>query len=147
MSHIMILHSSMHWKYGIDASLWPMDVTYATHIYNNTPKNGVSPMNIFMESTFPRHCLMDIHVWGCPIYIFDPKVQQGQKLPHWQPCSPQGIFMGLSHQNKSEVPQVLNVATGSITTQFHVVFYKSIHHGELNWEGRRTSVVMGRTLS
>jgi hypothetical protein len=62
----MILHSSMHWKYGIDASLWPMAVTYATHIYNNTPNNGVSPMDIFTGSTIPRHRLMDTHVWGCP---------------------------------------------------------------------------------
>jgi hypothetical protein len=81
MARAMILHSSMHWKDGIDASLWHMAVTYATHIYNNTPNNGVSPMDIFTGSTIPRHRLMDTHVWGCPVYILDPKVQQGQKLP------------------------------------------------------------------
>jgi hypothetical protein len=79
-------------------------------------------MDIFTGSTIPRHRLMDTHVWGCPVYILDPKVQQGQKLPRWQPRSRQGIFMGLSKQHTSEVPQVLNIATGSITTQFHVVF-------------------------
>jgi hypothetical protein len=31
--------------------------------------------------------------------------------------------MGLSMQYISEVPQVLNLSTGSITTQFHVVLY------------------------
>jgi hypothetical protein len=72
-------------------------------------------------STIPRHSFMDTHVWGCPIYILDPKVQQGQKLPRWQPRSRQGIFMGLSQQHTSEVPQVLNIAMGSITTQFHVL--------------------------
>jgi hypothetical protein len=123
MARAMILHSSMHWKYGIDASLWPMAVTYATHIYNNTPKNGVSPMGIFTGSTIPRHRLMDTHVWGCTIYILDPKVQQGQKLPRWQPRSRQGIFMGLSKQHTCEVPQVLNIATGSITTQFRIVYH------------------------
>jgi hypothetical protein len=30
--------------------------------------------------------------------------------------------MGLSLQHTGEVPQVLNLSTGSITTQFHVVF-------------------------
>jgi hypothetical protein len=73
----MILHSSMRWKDGTDASIWPVAVTYATHIYNTTPKNGVSPMEIFTGSTIPRHRLMDAHVCGCPAYILDPKVQQG----------------------------------------------------------------------
>jgi hypothetical protein len=34
MDRSMILHTSMHWKDAIDASLWPQAVTYATHIYN-----------------------------------------------------------------------------------------------------------------
>jgi hypothetical protein len=32
------------------------------------------------------------------------------------------MFLGLSQQHASEVPLVLNLGTGSITTQFHVVF-------------------------
>jgi hypothetical protein len=31
--------------------------------------------------------------------------------------------MGFSQHQSSEVPQVLNLSTGRITTQFHVVFY------------------------
>jgi hypothetical protein len=65
---------------------------------------------------------MDIHVWGCPVYILNLKVQQGQNLRRWQPCSHQGIFMGLSQHHNSEAPGDINVSTWSITTQFHVVF-------------------------
>jgi hypothetical protein len=122
IARAMILHASMHWKEGIDASIWPMAITYATHIYNSTPKDGVSPLDIFTGSTVPRHRLMDMHVWGCPVYVVDPKVQQGRKLPRWQPRSHRGVCMGLSLQHTSEVPQVLNLSTGSITTKFHVVF-------------------------
>jgi hypothetical protein len=118
----MILHLSMHWKDGIDASLWPVDITYAAHICNNTPTKGVSPMDIFTGSTIPRHRLMDTHVWGCPVYILIPKVKHGQKLPQWQPRSHQGIFMGLSQQHTNEVPQLLNIAMVSITNHFHVLF-------------------------
>jgi hypothetical protein len=39
MDRSMILHASMHWKDEIDASLWPQTVTYATHVYNATPKD------------------------------------------------------------------------------------------------------------
>jgi hypothetical protein len=77
----MILHASMHWKDGIDASLWPQSVTYATHVSNTTPKDGVCPAYIFFGSAVPRHKLMYLHVWGCPVYVLDPKIQQGQKLP------------------------------------------------------------------
>jgi hypothetical protein len=85
MARAMILHAIMHWKDGIDASLWPMEVTYTNHIYNSTPKDGVYPLDIFTGSTVPWHRLMDMHVWGCPVYVLDPKVQQGRKLPRRQP--------------------------------------------------------------
>jgi hypothetical protein len=32
------------------------------------------------------------------------------------------MFLGLSQQHASEIPLVLNLGTGSITIQFHVVF-------------------------
>jgi hypothetical protein len=122
MARSMILHASMHWKDGIDASLCTQSVTYATHVYNTTTKDGVCPADIFFGSAVPRHRLMDLNVWGCPVYVLDPKIQQGQKLPRWAPKSKRGIFLGLSQYHESEVPLVLNLGTGSITTQFHVVF-------------------------
>jgi hypothetical protein len=122
MARSMILHDSIHWKDGIDASVWPQAVAYAAHIYNNTPKDGVCPAYIFTVSAVPRHHLMDLHVWGCPLYVLDPKIQQGKKLPRWEPRSKRGMFLGLSQQHAREVPLVLNLGTGSITTQFHVVF-------------------------
>jgi hypothetical protein len=100
-----------------------MAVQYATHIYNNTPgDNGVCPADIFTGITVPRHRLRDVHVWGSPVYVLDPKLQQGQKLPRWQPRSRHGMFLGLSQIHSSEVTQVLIFSTGRITTQYHVVF-------------------------
>jgi hypothetical protein len=54
MARAMILHARMHWKDGIDASLWPIGVQYAFHVYNNTPKDGVSSADIFYGTTLPR---------------------------------------------------------------------------------------------
>ena len=61
-------------------------------------------------------------MWGCPIYILDPQLQDGPKLPRWEPRSRRGVFMGFSNLHSSGVPLVLNLDTGSITRQFHVVF-------------------------
>ena len=59
-----------------------MAVTYATYLYNHLPNaHGLCPADIFTGSTVSRHRLKDIHVWGCPVYILDPQLQAGQKLP------------------------------------------------------------------
>jgi hypothetical protein len=123
MARAMILHESMHWKDIIDASLLPVAVNHAIHIYNNNPSKGVTPEYIFTGSNVPRHRLLDLHVWGCPVCVLYPQMQQGRKLPRWQPRSRRGVNLGLSLQDFSEVPLVLNLQTGSIETQYHVVFY------------------------
>jgi hypothetical protein len=56
------------------------------------------------------------------VYVLDPKMQARKKLPRLETRSKQGMFMGLSRQYSSEVPWVINLTTGSITTQYHVVF-------------------------
>jgi hypothetical protein len=63
-----------------------------------------------------------MHVWGCPVYVLDPTLQQGSKLPKWQPRSRRGIFVGFSPAHSSDVPLILNTQTGHISPQFHVVF-------------------------
>jgi hypothetical protein len=116
MARAMILHASMHWKDGVDASIWPMAVNHAIHIYNNTPNKGVTLADIFTGSTVPRHRLLDMHGWRCPVYAMDTQMQQGRKMPRWQPISRRGVILGLSIQHSSEVPLVLNLQTGSIDT-------------------------------
>jgi hypothetical protein len=82
-------------------------------------KESVTPSDIFTGSAVPRHRLLDLHVWGCPVYVMDPEMQQVRKPPRWQPRSRRGMNLGLSIQHSSEVPLVLNLTTGSIDTQYH----------------------------
>ena len=80
IARAMLLHASAHWKNGIDSSLWPMAVAYATYQYNHLPNaQGLCPADLFTGSTVPRHRLRDIHVWGCPVYVLDPDLQAGKK--------------------------------------------------------------------
>ena len=123
MARAMLLHSSAHWKDGIDSSLRPLAVTCAVHISNNTPNaHNLCPADLFTGSTIPQHRLKDLHTWGCPVYVLDPSLQAGHKLPRWKPRSRRGVFVGLSNIHSSEVPLILNLTTGSITSQYHVVF-------------------------
>ena len=122
----MMLHSSIHWKNRINSSLWPMATSCVAYIYNRFPnKAGVAPADLFMGTQFPCHKLKDIHVWGCPVCILNPMLQQGHKLPKWQPCSWHEIFVGFSLSHSSDVPLILNPRTGHISPQYHVVFDNS----------------------
>jgi hypothetical protein len=123
LARSLLLHASVHWPNGVEGSLWPMAVDYATHLYNTLPnQHGVCPSDLFTGTTIPRHKIRELHVWGCPVYVLDPTLQQGMKLPRWQPRSRRGLFVGYSHHHSSDVPLVLNLQTGSISPQFHVVF-------------------------
>ena len=120
----VLLHSALRWKDGpIDSTFWPFAVRYATYIYNHCPdSSGTCPADRFYGITVPRHKLLDLHCWGCPVYVLDPTLQQGRKLPKWQPRSRQGVFVGFSRVHSSDVPLVLNTRTGYISPQYHVVF-------------------------
>ena len=56
------------------------------------------------------------------MYVLDPKLQAGKKFPRWEPRTKRGMFVGFSKSHSSDVPMILNLRTGHISPQFHVVF-------------------------
>ena len=124
MARTMMLHAAIRWPEVSDATLWPMAVDYAVHIHNHTPKwqTGMTPLDLLTKTTLPRHQLQQLHVWGCPSYVLDPSLQDGKKIPKWQPRSRRAVFVGLSKKHSSTVPLVMNCDTLAISPQFHVVF-------------------------
>jgi Reverse transcriptase (RNA-dependent DNA polymerase) len=124
MSRTMMLHAAIKWPDTCDLSLWPMAVDYATHIYNHVPnpRTGLSPMDVFSQTKWPLSKCHDLHVWGSPLYVLDPTIQDGKKLPRWNPRSRRGKFLGLSRLHASSIPLALNLDTGHISPQFHCVF-------------------------
>ena len=105
---ILLLHSAAHWKDEIDSSLWPLAVSYAVYVYNNTPNaQNLCPADLFTGATVPWHRLRDLYTWGCPVYVLDPTLQAGKKLPRCEPRSRCGVFVWLSMIHTSEVPLIL----------------------------------------
>ena len=101
-----------------------MAVKHACFLFNHVPHHttGLSPTDIFTKTRWPQRKFMDLHVWGCPVYVLEKSLQDGKKIPKWRPRSRRSIYMGTSELHASSVPLVLNTATGAITPQFHVVF-------------------------
>ena len=93
------------------------------YVYNNILRsNNTLPSDLFFGTRVPRYTLQNMHVWDCPVYVLNPSLQADKKIPRWEPRYKRRVFCGLSMVHSSEVPQVLNLTTGSIITQFHVVF-------------------------
>jgi hypothetical protein len=120
----MMLHVALRWPGFSEQELWPMAMSHAVHLWNHTPKmsSKLAPIEIFTKSTSDHSHLLNAHPWGCPVYILEPKLRDGHKIPKWEPRSRRGQYMGVSAQHASSVHLVRNLQTGSITPQYHLVF-------------------------
>ena len=121
----MMLHAAIHWPELEDKSLWPLAVDYATYLYNHTPNpdSGVSPAEIFSQTLSDHSALRNAHIWGCPVYVLEPRLSQvGAKIPKWQPRSRRAQFVGMSPVHAENIGMVRNLNTGYISPQFHVVY-------------------------
>ena len=124
ISRTMMIHSGIHWPEMARPTLWPMAVAHACYVFNHVPdtSTGLSPSDLFTKMRWPHKRFHDFHVWGCPVYVLDKSLQDGKKIPKWRPRSNRSIYMGVSLNHASSVPLVLNVSTGAVTPQFHIVF-------------------------
>jgi hypothetical protein len=123
MSRTMMLHAKMRWPKAVTTNLWPMAMKHAQHLLNHMPTdNNVCPLDIVLGTTVPRTALRNLHVWGAPCFVLDPKLQDGHKIPKFDSRSRQALHLGLSPRHAATVPLVLNLETGNVSPQFHVVF-------------------------
>ena len=68
--------------------------------------------------------LSNSHVWGCTTYVLKPKLQKnGVNIPKWDPRSHIVVNMGIGKMHSTKVGLVINLLTGSISPQYHVLFY------------------------
>ena len=71
---------------------WPQVIDHAIWLYHCIPW-----MDISIHSM--SNALKNWHVWGCPMFILEPKLQKtyNVKIPkQWAPHSKQGINLGFS---------------------------------------------------
>ena len=89
MSRAMMLHLRLHWPDEFSSDLWPFALDYAVYIYNHVPVKGKpgapSPIEVFCGSKVGCRSLRRLRVFGCPCYILDPRLQDGKKIPKWEP--------------------------------------------------------------
>ena len=121
----MMIHAALHWPEVDDKSLWPLAVSHAAYLYNNTPnpETGQAPIEVFSRSVSDFKALHNAHPWGCPVYVLEPRLTQaGGKIPKWQPRSRRGQYVGVSPVHAEDISLIRNLKTGYISPQYHIVF-------------------------
>ena len=82
----------------------------------------MSAEDIFSNTHGGLTQLRRARVFGCPTYVLDPKLQDGKKIPKWEARARTGMFLGFSDVHSSTVGLILNIRTGYISPQYHVVY-------------------------
>ena len=120
----MMLHAALHWPDVYDPTLWPFAMDYAVYLWDMTPRDdtNMSPNELYAKAKQRDDVLTHSRVWGCPAYVLDPRLQDGKKLPRWQPKSRRGQFVGFSNIHAASVGLIRNLDTEYVTPQFHVVY-------------------------
>ena len=126
MARTFMLHVALHWdEYHVDdLSLWPFAVKHAVWLYNRLPNRatGITPLEMLTNIKEDHRDLRRTHVWGCPTYVLDPKLQNDKKIPKWNRRSRIGQFLGYSDEHSSLVANVRHLKTGFVSPQYHCVF-------------------------
>jgi hypothetical protein len=120
-----MLHSILHWPSMTNLELWTFALDYAIFIWNTLPNKRThwSPNKIFSSSKADMtHILKRLRVWGCPVYVLDPALQDRKKKPKWSPCARRGVLLGFSSKHSSTVGLRLNIIAGHVSPQYHVVY-------------------------
>eukprot|EP00804_Cyclotella_cryptica_P022545 CCRYP_009449-RA/>CCRYP_009449-RA protein AED:0.37 eAED:-0.02 QI:0/0/0/1/0/0/2/0/345 len=94
-------------------------IMYMARTYSTS---GLTPLELLTKTKADHRDLLRSHVWGCPVFVLDPKLQDGKKIPKWNRRSRLGQFLGFSDEHSSLVAYVRHLSTCFVSPQFHVVF-------------------------
>jgi hypothetical protein len=100
----MMLQHALLWPDRADLKLWPFAMEHAVFLWNHMPKEDgtLSPMEMFTKQKMNNYeHLVRSHVWGCPVHVLDPKLQDGKMLPKWDPRARRGMCLGVSTEHAS----------------------------------------------
>ncbi len=121
----MMVHAAVHWpnNNSDNIRLWPFAVQHAVWLFNRIPNRvtGLTPLEAFTKTKSDHTEIRRAHVWGSPVFVLDPRLQDGHKIPKWNKRSRRAQFMGYSAEHSSLVAMVRNLQTNHVSPQFHII--------------------------
>jgi hypothetical protein len=85
MARANTIHATIRWPEYSLLSFWPQAMSYAIWVHNRLPPhgNGLSPEEVWSGLKNNRSKLPRAHIFGCPVYVLDPALQDDKKIPKW----------------------------------------------------------------
>jgi hypothetical protein len=120
----MLAHGQHLWPEVVTKSLWAFAYKAACRSHNKfkLDEQGLSPE----EKISGIQAQQDIrheHPLFCPVFTLASGLQGGLGgIPKWNPRSNAGVYLGHSPDHASNVALVLNLTTGLVSPQYHVIF-------------------------
>jgi hypothetical protein len=132
----MMIYAALRWPEHNQRDLWPLALSHAVSLHNELPTQSsrLTPHEVWSRSKSSFSAVVNAHPWGCPVYVLQPRLQDGGKVPKWEPRSRQGQYMGSSPLHASTVGLIRNLQTNHISPQFHVVYddlFDTVHASAL----------------
>jgi hypothetical protein len=97
----------------VTKNLWPFALKYACNKVWST--NGCTPEETFSSLPSSYIDIAQFHPFGCPVYVLDAQLQNGNKMPCWEPRSRIGVNLGHSPHHAQSVALVLNLSAGHVS--------------------------------
>jgi hypothetical protein len=119
----LLLHAIQRWPSILSEEFWPFAIRHACNFHNASINSSTkkSPYHSFTGNPAPW-CLKDFRVFGCPIFVLDKRLQDGDSLPKWRSRCWNGVYIGQSLQHAGNVPLVYNPSTSHVSPQYHITF-------------------------
>lgn len=103
-----LLHAATHWPDQADLELWPLALECAVCLWSSALSKGslLAPAELLASAKLgSRKRLHRARVFGCPVRVLDPKLQDGKKLPKWSPWPPaRGALARQAEESEAGAP-------------------------------------------
>jgi hypothetical protein len=78
-----MLHLATYWPQQAHSQFWPQAIDYSVWVFNRLPnvENGLTPNELWSSVQNSENKLACTHVFGCPVYVLNAAIQDGQKIP------------------------------------------------------------------
>eukprot|EP00957_Ditylum_brightwellii_P197119 15017869-Ditylum_brightwellii.AAC.1 len=121
----VLLHAKRKWPAVINTILWPFAYRAVEKRHNklDLKANGLSPLEQLLGHK-EESMASDFHTWGYLIFVLNSRSQSNTGIgpPKWDPKARVGIYLSHSSFHAGNVVLVLNLQTGYVSLQYHVVF-------------------------
>ena len=121
-----MIHVKHQYTDFIQPCLWPFLLKQAEFTLNNLRlrKSGKSRTEHF-SAMHNKINIMHYHTFSCPVYVLNAQLQGAIFITKWEDQVRLGANVGRSLIQAGNVSLILNLSTGHVIPQFHVLFNKT----------------------